>query len=183
MAGVHPFDAGFAVEDGDAGAQFHSHTGFGPQEVDAGEEAVGLLELRQQGAQAVAESQQDALYLVTLVELQLTQVVAQLHHLGRFHEGGEAGGRLVLDETFDFAAVGGEQRDDGAAVADGHLGTFGSPSFALGTRQGAAYLRVDLGGLAGLGASYLGQGRGGVVVELAVVVDELAKQRVDDVEL
>ena len=76
MAGVHPFDAGFAMEDGDAGAQLHRHTGFGPQEVDAGEEAVGFLELRQQGTQAVAEGEEDALYLVTLVEVELAEVVA-----------------------------------------------------------------------------------------------------------
>ena len=52
--------------------------------------------------------------------------------------------------------MGGEQRYDGTAVADGHFGAFGSPSFALGTGQGMANLSIYLGGLAGLGASYLG---------------------------
>ena len=47
MAGVHPLDAGFGVEDGDAGVELHSHTGFGTEEVDAGEESVGLVELWQ----------------------------------------------------------------------------------------------------------------------------------------
>ena len=79
--------------------------------------------------------------------------------------------------------MGGEEGDDGTAVADGHLGIRRCPAFALGAGQGAVDLGVDLGGLAGFGAPYLGEGGGGVVVELAVVVDELAQQRVDDVEL
>ena len=79
--------------------------------------------------------------------------------------------------------MGGEQWDDGAAVADSHFGAFGCPSFALGASKGAADLGVDLRSLAGFGAPYLGKGGGGVVEKLAVVVDELAQSRVDDVEL
>ena len=92
-------------------------------------------------------------------------------------------GALVLYETADFAAVGGEERNDGAAVADGYFGVLGCPSFAFGACQGVADLCVDLGGLAGFGAPNLGKGRGGVVVELAVVVDEFSQKGVDDIEL
>ena len=55
MAGVHPFDVRPTVEDGDRGAQFDGHAGFGAEEVDAGKETVGLLELWQEGTQSVAE--------------------------------------------------------------------------------------------------------------------------------
>ena len=95
---------------------------------------------------------------MALVEIELAQVVAQLHHLARLDEGGKACGALVLNETFDFATVGGEQGNDGAAVADGDLGAFGGPPFALGTGQRAIDLSLHLGGLAGFGATYLGKG-------------------------
>ena len=166
-----------------AGVELNGHTSFGPQEVYLCQEAVSLVELRQQWTQAVAESQQYALHLVSLVELQLTQVVAKLHHLAGFHEGRLACGALVLYQAAYLAAVGGEQRYHGPPVADRHLGVRRCPAFAFGTRQGAVDLRVHLRGLACFGAPYLGEGGGGVVVELAVVVDELAQQRVDDVEL
>ena len=156
VACVEPFDAGLGVEQRHGGVELHGHAGFGAEEVDASQEAVGLLELRQQGPQAVAEGEEDALYLVVLVEVQFAQVVAQLHHLGGLDEGRLVTGALVLYEAAHLAAVGGEEGDDGAAVADGHLGAFGGPAFALGAGQGAVDLGVDLGGLAGLGAPYLG---------------------------
>ena len=96
------------MEDGNAGVELHCHAGFGAQEVDAGQETVGLFQLRQQRAQAVAESEQDALHFVALVELQLAQVVPQLHHLAGFDKGGEACGALVLDEAAYLAAMGGK---------------------------------------------------------------------------
>ena len=106
------------------------------------------------------------------VEVQFTQVVAQLDYFGRLHESGESGGRFVLYETLDFTAVGGEERNDGPAVADGYLGSFWCPAFTFGTGKGAVDLSLHLGGFAGFSASYLGQSWGSIVVEFAMVVDE-----------
>ena len=120
---------------------------------------------------------------MTLVEVQLAQIVTQFHHFVGLHEGRQARGTLVLYQTFNLAAVGGEQRYHGTSVAYRYLGVRRGPPFTFGTRKSAAYLSVYLGGLAGFGAPNLCKGGGCVVVELPMVVDEFAKQRVYHVEL
>ena len=120
---------------------------------------------------------------MAFVELQLPQVVAKLHNLAGFHKGRLACGALVLYQAAYLAAVCGKQRYHGPAVAYRHLGVRWRPTLAFGTRQGVVDLCVHLRSLAGFGAPYFGEGGGGVVVQLPVVVDEFAKQRVYHVEL
>ena len=112
---------------------------------------------------------------VAFGELEFAEVVAQLDDLGRFEEGGLAGGGLVVDDTFDFASVGVEHGDDHAAVADGRFGVLGGPPFLFGASELARYLGVHLAAFAEHLAADVEEGVGGVVVDIAFVVDDFVE--------
>ena len=79
---------------------------------------------------------------MSLGELQFAQVVVKFHHLRGLEECRLSCSRLVLDNTFNLTPVGVEHRYHETPVTNSHLGILRRPTFALGTAQRAAYLRV-----------------------------------------
>src|SRR5207249_1422890 len=60
---------------------------------------------RRARADAPSQVAQDALDLLALFDLELPQLVPELHHRRRLHEDGRAARRLVVDEAAELAAV------------------------------------------------------------------------------
>ena len=175
VACVNPVQHGTVVDDGLHTLYVDGEASLGTYKINACQKPIGIDKLLDLRTQQVGESHQYALNLVTLGELQLTQVVVKFHNLGGFEESCLARSGLVVDEAFDLAAMGVEHGDDEAAVAYGNLGIVGGPPLALGMLQRAAYLDIDLGAFAShLSANGHEVGRC-VIVYLAFLVDYLVE--------
>ena len=72
-------------------------------EVDGGQELIGVEYFFHVGAHLVSEHRQDADDLSPLLGLQLPHLVVRLYHLGRLDEHRLASGRLVVNDAVDSA--------------------------------------------------------------------------------
>ena len=75
--------------------------GLGVDEVNGGQELIGIQHFLNMWAQLVGEYRQDSDDLPSLCCLQLAHFVVGFHHFRRFDEHRLAGSRLVVYDTFD----------------------------------------------------------------------------------
>ena len=145
MAGIEPVDFGDAVYDGAASVYGEGKACLGTDKVYAGQEPVCVDQSINLRPYHVGKAGQNLLDFVAFGKFEFAEVVVELYYFGGLQIGGLAGGRFVMDEPFDFAAVSVEHGNDQASVANGHLGILGSPTFMLGTGKLFAYLNVYIG--------------------------------------
>ena len=174
VAGIEKADFGDGVDDGPDGVEGDGEARFGTDEVEAREDPIGIEEGVDGRSQGFGETGKDALYLMVFGELEFAEVVAEFDDLGGLEVGGLSGGGFVVDEAFDFAAVGVEHGDDGATVADGGLGVLRGPAFLFGSGKLTGDLSVDFAAFAEDLATDVEEGVGGVVEDFAFVVDDFS---------
>ena len=97
---------------------------FGPlclrlNQVDGGQELVGVEYLFRVGPHLVGEHGQDADDLAALGGLQFAHLVVGLYHFGRLDEHGLAGSRLIVNDTVDASLHLGRHGYHQPAVAHG----------------------------------------------------------------
>ena len=116
---LYPVDIRLIGNGGLEGPVFSGKKGLGMDEIDGGEEVVGVEHLADIGSDDLRYLRQYAYNLPALVALQLAYAVIGLHDLRRLDIYGAAGGTLVVDDTGDAAFQSGGHGNDKTAVADG----------------------------------------------------------------
>ena len=159
-------------DDGHAGHEVKRRLRLGHQEVQLADEGGTGQQVRQVGTQEVGEFEQDLADLALLLEVELRDVVLQLDDLGRFDEGGFAGGGHVVHEAGQLALGGRPHRDEVFAVADGHIRVGVHDPLLLRLAQDGPGALGDGGLLAAEVAPDLEKMVGGGVLDVAVFVED-----------
>ena len=74
---------------------------FGSNEVDLGQEQIGIKDVSDVRTHFVTEHGQDADDLTALLGFQLADAIVGLYYLGRFNKDGLACGTLVVNDAVD----------------------------------------------------------------------------------
>ena len=105
-------------KDRHSGDHIHGHHRLGVDEIHLAQIVRGRHQIRQRRADELREFEEDALDFALLLELQLADLVFQLHHLQRFDEDRLAAGRFVVDKARQALLGGSRHRNQRAAIAD-----------------------------------------------------------------
>ena len=112
MDGFLPVDQWLVLGLRDDGADAVGEEGLGADEVDDGEELVGLDDVRHEWAEHVGEGGEDADDFVSLLGFEFADAVVCLHDGFGFDVDRLAGGRLVVYDAADTSLESGGYGDD-----------------------------------------------------------------------
>ena len=143
MYGARPVDERFFADFRLCGLKGFGQGGLGLDEVDGGQEAVGIEDVLHIGAQLLREIGQYADDFAALVGLQFADAIVGLHHLGRLYEDRLSGGTLIVDDTAYLALQGRGHGYHQAPVAHGGSDVFLHQPFTLGRMQDAVQRARD----------------------------------------